>query len=76
MKVQKIVSLDEHTAPIAQSIPNFSGWVRKMLKLHDNGIDLVELEENRMLWVQVARRLADSEEYLMSVLQEMKEMKE
>jgi len=73
VKVQKIVSLDENTAPIAQSMSNFSGWVRKMLQLHDNGIDLVELEENRAIWVLVARQLATDDAELMRVLKEVKQ---
>lgn len=76
MKVQKIVSLDEETAPIAQTMANFSGWVRKMLKLHSDGFDLVEVEEKRVLWFKVARDLAGDEETLWTAVKKRKEMEE
>lgn len=32
MKIQKIISLDEHTAELAAKKSNFSGWVRDKLR--------------------------------------------
>lgn len=43
MKMQKMVSLDPETAKIAKQMTNFSGWVRRMLKLRASGTDQVAL---------------------------------
>ncbi len=43
MKVQKMVSLDPQTAKIAGQMTNFSGWIRRMLKLKGDGMDKVAL---------------------------------
>ena len=41
MKVQKTISLDPKTARFANSMNNFSGWVRRMLHLRERGDDTV-----------------------------------
>ena len=43
MKVQKMVSLDQKTARIASQMTNFSGWIRRMLLLRDQGSDKVAI---------------------------------
>jgi len=43
MKVPKMVSLDPETHKIAIQMTNFSGWVRRMLKLSAAGTDQVAL---------------------------------
>ena len=50
MKVQKIVSLDEETMRHAQTIPNFSGWVRQNLRLHKTQSDMATLQRRIMYW--------------------------
>ena len=54
MKVQKMVSLDPETAKIAESMPNFSRFVRIGLSMHAVG-DSVEDERRRArLWKRVS----------------------
>lgn len=68
MKVQKIVSLDEETMVMSQSMPNFSKWVRDTLHAQSMGIDIAESERIRARWVGVARHLAAT---LIAYAQEM-----
>ena len=58
MKVQKIVSLDENTMKISQTIDNFSQWVRIALRSYDNGEDLATETMRRIKWAKVANILA------------------
>jgi hypothetical protein len=54
MKVQKMVSLDPETAKIAESLPNFSRFVRIALSMHAMG-EGVETERRRVrLWKRVS----------------------
>jgi hypothetical protein len=46
MKIQKTISLDETTAQIAETIPNFSEWVRARL------LDREEKESKVKHWLQ------------------------
>ncbi len=61
MKVQKIVSLDEETMRMAQQIPNFSGWVRRMLLLRDRGTDAVQLYRDKVAWAAAVNEEEDEE---------------
>ena len=61
MKVQKIVSLDEETMRMAQQIPNFSGWVRRMLQLRDRGTDAVQLYRDKVAWAAAVNEEEDEE---------------
>jgi len=54
MKVQKMVSLDEKTAKIAQRMGNFSQWVRIALRSYENGEDLATETMRRIKWAKVA----------------------
>ena len=58
MKVQKIVSLDENTMKISQTIDNFGQWVRIALRSYDNGEDLATETMRRIKWAKVANILA------------------
>ena len=58
MKVQKMVSLDEITAKIAQRMGNFSQWVRMGLRSYDNGEDLATETMRRIKWAKVANIFA------------------
>lgn len=51
MKVQKIVSLTPETMRMAQEIPNFSGWIRRMLQLRSQGQDAVAIYRDLTSWV-------------------------
>ena len=41
---QKMTILSDETYKIASSMDNFSGWLRARLRLHDEGVDLVEMD--------------------------------
>jgi hypothetical protein len=64
MKKQKMVSLDDETAQISQTMGNFSKWVRVGLRNHANGIDattqLMDETALRVRWVKVSRLLAEA----------------
>ena len=54
MKVQKMVSLDEMTAKIAQRMSNFSQWVRIGLRQYELQEDLASETMRRMRWAKAA----------------------
>jgi len=58
MKVQKMVSLDEVTAKIAQRMSNFSQWVRIGLRQYELQEDLASETMRRMRWAKAAHTLA------------------
>jgi hypothetical protein len=58
MKVQKMVSLDEVTAKIAQRMSNFSQWVRIGLRQYELQEDLASETMRRMRWAKAAHMLA------------------
>jgi hypothetical protein len=58
MKVQKMVSLDEMTAKIAQRMSNFSQWVRIGLRQYELQEDLASETMRRMRWAKAAHTLA------------------
>ncbi len=66
MKMQKMVSLDPETAKIAKQIPNFSGWVRRMLKLKAAGTDQVALYR-RFIAIMAAVNAVEDEDIRSSI---------
>jgi hypothetical protein len=62
MKKQKMVSLDDKTAEISQTMGNFSKWVRVGLLNHHYGVDpttqLMEETRQKAKWAKVSRLLA------------------
>ena len=52
MKIQKIISLDKHTAELAAKKSNFSGWVRDKLRAED-----LKLYNNDAIKANTARRI-------------------
>ena len=56
--MQKIVSLDEMTAKIAQRMSNFSQWVRIGLRQYELQEDLASETMRRMRWAKAAHMLA------------------
>jgi len=58
MKIQKMVSLDEKTAKIAQRMGNFSQWVRIGLRQYELQEDLASETMRRMRWARAANMLA------------------
>ena len=58
MKVQKIVSLDRHTAEIASEMRNFSKWVRDSIKAWDLDEDLGSLWADKKKWREAAKHIA------------------
>ena len=61
MKVQKIVSLTPETMRMSQEMPNFSGWVRRMLLLRDQGQDAVKIYRDLTSWVAAVNAIEDDE---------------
>lgn len=58
MKVQKIVSLDEYTAPIAQDMTNFSKFVRDSLHAHATSVSGGDLFALQQRWKEAAEFIA------------------
>lgn len=57
MKVQKTLSLDAHTAQIAENMSNFSQFVRVALAAYELGNDFSETERLKRVWIRVANDL-------------------
>jgi hypothetical protein len=77
MKVQKIVSLTPETMRMAQQIPNFSGWIRRMLLLRDQGQDAVKIYRDLTSWVAAVNAIEDDEvrQKIYAQVQENKQQK-
>ena len=77
MKVQKIVSLTPETMRMAQEIPNFSGWIRRMLLLRDQGQDAVKIYRDLTSWVAAVNAIEDDEvrQQIYAQVQENKQQK-
>ena len=58
MKVQKTISLTPATAQIADSIDNFSQWIRISLRAHSDGIALGTIKQQQSKLTQTAKYLA------------------
>ena len=58
MKVQKIVSLDQYTAPIAQDMTNFSKFVRDSLHAHSTSVAGGDLFALQQRWKEAAEFIA------------------
>ena len=58
MKRQKIVSLDEYTAPIAVEMKNFSKFVRDSLHAHATSVSGGDLYALQQTWKQAAEFIA------------------
>jgi len=72
MKVQKMVSLDQRTAKIASRMTNFSGWIRRMLLLRDQGSDKVAIYR-RLTSLMAAVSAIECEETRMEVFARFEE---
>ena len=72
MKVQKMVSLDQKTARIASQMANFSGWIRRMLLLRDQGSDKVAIYR-RLTSLMAAVSAIEDEEQRMEVFARFEE---
>ena len=72
MKVQKMVSLDQKTARIAAQMTNFSGWIRRMLLLRDQGSDKVAIYR-RLTSLMAAVSAIEDEEQRMEVFARFEE---
>ena len=72
MKVQKMVSLDQKTARIASQMTNFSGWIRRMLLLRDQGSDKVAIYR-RLTSLMAAVSAIEDEEQRMEVFARFEE---
>lgn len=60
MKVQKMVSLTPETAKIAESMQNFSMWVRIGLRNYQHGTSIAEEIRLRVRWAHAAQHLASA----------------
>ena len=60
MKVQKMISLTPETAKIAESMSNFSMWVRIGLRNYSHGTSLAEEARLRIRWAHAAQHLAST----------------
>lgn len=60
MKVQKMVSLTPETAKIAESMQNFSMWVRIGLRNYQHGTSMAEEARLRIRWAHAAQHLASA----------------
>lgn len=58
---QKMISLDDHSFALAAEISNFSGWIRRMLKLRANGTDAVQLYRDKTAWAAAVNEEEDEE---------------
>lgn len=68
MKVQKMISLTPETAKIAESMQNFSMWVRIGLRNYQHGTSLAEEARLRIRWAHAAQHLASTlHEYALKI---------
>jgi|TARA_Y100000593_G_scaffold40263_1_gene77552 hypothetical protein len=58
---QKMINLDDETYAMAGQMSNFSGWVRRMLKLRANGTDAVQLYRDKTAWAAAVNSEEDEE---------------
>ncbi len=58
MKVQKTISLTPATAQIADTMDNFSQWIRISLRAYADDLDLGAVMQDKIKWAQTAKYLA------------------
>ena len=58
---QKMINLDDETYAMARDMSNFSGWVRRMLKLRAGGTDTVQLYRDKVAWAAAVNQEEDEE---------------
>ena len=74
---QKMINLDDQTFAIAKNMTNFSGWVRRMLLLKDQGQDAVKIYRDLTSWVAAVNAVEDDEvrQKIFAQVQENKQQK-
>lgn len=74
---QKMINLDDQTFAIAKNMTNFSGWVRRMLLLKDQGQDAVKVYRDLTSWVAAVNAVEDEEvrQAIYAQVQENKQQK-
>tara|TARA_Y100000593_G_C4193454_1_gene278132 strand:+ start:114 stop:362 length:249 start_codon:yes stop_codon:yes gene_type:complete len=74
---QKMINLDDQTFAIAKNMTNFSGWVRRMLLLKDQGQDAVKVYRDLTSWVAAVNAIEDKEvrQAIYAQVQENKQQK-
>ena len=74
---QKMINLDDQTFAIAKNMTNFSGWVRRMLLLKDQGQDAVKVYRDLTSWVAAVNAVEDEEvrQTIYAQVQENKQQK-
>ena len=71
---QKMISLDDHSFALAAKIKNFSGWIRRMLKLKEQGQDAVAIYRDLTCWV-AAVNAEENEEVRSAIYSRVQENK-
>ena len=74
---QKMINLDDQTFALAKNMTNFSGWVRRMLLLKDQGQDAVKVYRDLTSWVAAVNAIEDDDvrQMIYAQVQENKQQK-
>jgi len=59
---QKMITLDDKTFKLSKQMTNFSGWVRRMLILKDDGTDLVAVYRRLTAALAAISEIEDDDE--------------